>query len=379
MGSRLVPAETAALARNNFDALRLAFALLVVWSHSFALWYGTEAGEPVSRLLGGVYNAGNLGVLGFFTISGFLILLSYTRVRSTYAYLKRRVLRIYPGYLVAITLCSLLVVPAFSSVPFGVLRPGEAVGIASNLLLRNYIVASDAFGGGPVNGALWSIPYEFWCYLGILMLGLVGLASRRPLFPAVAVAVMLVRMWLDMTGRSGGMSGRTGALVETVIGYPYFWFVVLPSFMWGATVLHYRERIPRSGRLLIVLLLAVVVSSHLPLGDPLRLVVTRTLLPPTLAYLTFYLAFAPGLRAHGAARFGDFSYGCYLYAFPIQQMLAGSLRDRIGFPLYVMLCFTLSLGAGVLSWHLVERWFLRRIERRDARKTLGGEAAIAAP
>lgn len=374
-----MPADTGALARNNFDALRLGLALLVVWSHSFALWYGSEAREPISRALGGVYNAGNLGVLGFFTISGFLILLSWLRSQGALAYLGRRVRRIYPGYLVATALCSLVIVPAFSSLPFLRLQPGEGLGLASNLLLRNYILPSDAFGGGPVNGALWSIPYEFWCYLGILALGAAGLARARPLFPAAALGAMLVRVWLDLNNRHTGGGGTIGALVSAVIGFPYFWFVVLPSFLLGASAFHYRKRLPRNAALLAGLIALLVLSAHLPLADPLRSVVTRTLLPPTLAYAIFFLAFAPGLRAHGAARYGDFSYGCYLYAFPIQQMLAWTLRGRIAFPTYLALNLACSLAAGVASWYLVERWFLRRTVRRDERRVLGEEAAIVAP
>ena len=72
----LVPADEATLRRNNFDAIRLSMSLLVVWSHSFALWLGSESSEPVSLLMAGTYNSGNLGVLAFFAISGFLITLS---------------------------------------------------------------------------------------------------------------------------------------------------------------------------------------------------------------------------------------------------------------------------------------------------------------
>jgi hypothetical protein len=38
----LIPADLDTFKRNNFDAIRLAMALMVVWSHSFAIYLGTE-------------------------------------------------------------------------------------------------------------------------------------------------------------------------------------------------------------------------------------------------------------------------------------------------------------------------------------------------
>lgn len=357
----LIPSNEQALRDNNFDAIRLAMALLVVWSHSFALWYHSESGEWISLAMAGTYNAGNLGVLAFFAISGFLITASWQRTRRWQNYLKRRIARIYPGYLVAVTLCSLVIVPAFSSRAFGDLHRGEIIGLASNLLLKNYIITSDAFGGGAVNGSLWSIPYEFWCYLGVMALGFSGLLRRRPTFLVIAAGVMAVRVWLDLTGRH-----PDGGVLKAIIGVAYFWFNVLPPFALGGAVYIYRDRIPRSGRLLALLAAATLIAAHLPLADPPRLVLTRLLLPPTLVYAIFYLAFDPRIRARNAARYGDFSYGTYLYAFPVEQMLIVMLKGIVPFPIYLCAALACSSAAGVASWYLVERWFLPRARTHAA-------------
>ncbi|WP_302675321.1 acyltransferase [Sphingomonas sp. CL5.1] len=251
-------------------------------------------------------------------------------------------------------------------------------GLFSNLLLKNYIVASDAFGGGAVNGSLWSIPYEFWCYLGVMALGIAGLLGRRPVYPLIAVGVMAVRAWLDMTGRH-----PAGGWLQPIIGVAYFWFNVLPPFVLGGAAYIWRDRIPRSGWLLAGLVAATLIAAHLPLADPPRLVLTRLLLPPTLVYGVLYLAFHPRLHMGDAARYGDFSYGTYLYAFPIQQMLAVLLRGKVAFPVYLGAAMVCSLAAGVASWYLVERWFLPRIRsgprhEKDARP-LAEEATLVAP
>jgi peptidoglycan/LPS O-acetylase OafA/YrhL len=148
---------------NNFDAIRLAMALLVVWSHSFAIHLGDEKMEWISLLLNGAYNAGNLAVMAFFIISGFLITQSFERSRTLRSYMEKRVRRIYPGYLVATSITAFIIAPLF-----GAQLPNVAKTIGLNLLLRNEL--PNAFFSNPLplatNGSLWSIPFEFWCYIG---------------------------------------------------------------------------------------------------------------------------------------------------------------------------------------------------------------------
>jgi peptidoglycan/LPS O-acetylase OafA/YrhL len=134
--SLLIPYGFALQRRNNFDAIRLAMALLVVWSHSFALYLGSEKTEPLSLLLNGTYNSGNIGVMVFFIISGFLVTQSFVHSKSLSHFMERRVRRIYPGYLVATCICAFVVIPLFSYV-----RDASALEaiktIGANLLLRN--------------------------------------------------------------------------------------------------------------------------------------------------------------------------------------------------------------------------------------------------
>jgi len=95
---------------------------------------------------------------------------------------------------------------------------------------------------------------------------------------------------------------------------------------------------------------------------------SQLLFPLTLTYSTFYFAFTDRIKLRYAAAKGDFSYGTYLYAYPIQQMLVSTFV--FAFPIIVLLSIVLSLGAGFLSWHLVEKWFLsRRVARGPLIKT----------
>jgi peptidoglycan/LPS O-acetylase OafA/YrhL len=123
-----------------------------------------------------------------------------------------------------------------------------------------------------------------------------------------------------------------------------------------------------------------IVSAWLPLPDGWFGAPTRLLLPPTLAYGLLYIAFHPKWRWGDAARYGDFSYGSYLYAFPIQQMLKVGLvaAGFHSFPLYVVIAMATAILAGVASWFAVERWFEASRLRRPL-APLEEEAILVAP
>ncbi|MBW8910430.1 MAG: acyltransferase [Sphingomonas sp.] len=330
-------------------------ALLVVLSHSYALRFGSEAREPLSIATNGFYNSGNIGVWVFFIISGFLIARSYERSASTRAFMIKRVLRIYPGYLAATTICAFAITPLFA--PDLAIGAGEiARTIGGNLLLANHFPLPAPFADNPspaINGSLWSIKYEFLCYLGVLLLGILALPVRRLAVVLIYAAIVLIWCWLDLSGRKPGGS----ELVRAAIGWPYLWFQILPNFLAGMIAYLYRDAIPRSTLLLGAGLFACFMAFHLGGRGPIGIVTAHLLAPPVLAYLALWFAFHPAIRLSAAARYGDFSYGTYLYAFVIQQMLIATLD--LSFPVFVLLSLVLALSAGITSWWLVERHFLK--------------------
>jgi peptidoglycan/LPS O-acetylase OafA/YrhL len=330
--------------RNNFDAIRLAMALLVVWSHSFALHLGNENAEWVNRVMGGHFTAGTMAVMVFFVISGFLIAQSFDRSRSKRSYLEKRVCRIYPGYMVATAICAFVVVPMFSTnVDLSVVRDMKV--IVHNLLLQNIMPPSDAFATNPyplrVNNSLWTIPLEFACYLGVLLLG----AKRRTALVGLLVLVTLARVGMDMFIDKPWLG---------LTNWPFLLSLFTPSFLVGMIAYSYRDWLPRSRAILIAAVFVTVVSSHINAN------LANLIVAPAVGYATFYLAFSDRIRLPDAAKNGDFSYGAYLYAFPIQQMLQATLGERLNLALFIAASLALSLVAGFASWHLVEKHFLVR-------------------
>src|SRR2546426_399953 len=163
--------------RGNFNLLRLLFAGAVLFSHCFELIDRGRIHEPLDRLFH-TYSGGDLAVDGFFLLSGYLILQSWTGDPSPGRYLARRALRIYPAFIVTTLLCGLALGPLFGGGAhyFAQFHPLDfALGA---LLLREPMVPP-VFVGNPytdVNGSLWTIQYEFMCYAIVL---LAGLAARN--------------------------------------------------------------------------------------------------------------------------------------------------------------------------------------------------------
>lgn len=324
--------------------MRLMMALLVIWSHAFALYFGSEDTEPVSLLLNGTYNAGNVAVRVFFIISGFLITISFLHSSSMLRYMRKRVERIYPGFIVAVMVCAFVVVPFFST--HADLSPTSIWGtIWHALILQGAMPASDVFASNPVdavNGALWSIPFEFWCYIAIAGLGALNLIGNRLFLLVSMLLIMAGKAVLDFYGVKPGIP-----IINEIIGWPYLWFSVAPCFLAGALAYMYREKLPRSRVLAGALLVAFIVSAYV------SSLLCDALFPIVAAYLTFYVAFSRR-ELPNAAVHGDFSYGTYLYGFPIEQMLVGA---SLPFAIYVPTAMGLSLVAGVASFFLVEDRF----------------------
>ncbi len=335
---------------NNFDSLRLIFAVLVILSHSFPLTRGTNETEPLALLTHGQITFGNVGVWAFFVISGFLITQSWQRSPRIGKYLKRRVGRIYPGFAVAAALTALCVVPL--AVDPGTTHHVSPVSFLLNTLRLQIFSTPPVFTHNPManalNGSLWSVPYEFWCYLGVMSLGLFGLLRKRLVVVVLFLAVIALHLFMVVRGWA-----PAGSYLGQIFGYPPFWATVLPYYLAG-TIFQIYGGYPLLRRPWILAAAVVLIASNFV---PNGLLVT---MPICGSYLLMALAYLPWLHPLNLGRFGDFSYGTYLYAFPIQQLLVLRAHGSISPMLLFAEATPLTLIAGALSWHLVERHFLQR-------------------
>jgi peptidoglycan/LPS O-acetylase OafA/YrhL len=326
----------------------LLFAVLVILSHSFPLTRSSNVTEPLSVLTRGQITFGNISVWSFFVISGILITQSWQRSPRVWDFLRRRVGRIYPGFAVAALFTGLLVVPVAADP--GTFVPISLRGYLQSVLCLRDLNPSPVFTHNPLtntlNGSLWSVAYEFWCYLGVLMLGVVGLLRQRFFLVLALCTVIGLHLYMEVSGWK-----PSGGILGLIVGYPPFWATLLPFFLAGMILHVYGGQSLLRRRYVIAASVLLVVSGFVPRG----FVVT---MPTCGAYLLLALAYLPALTPINLSRWGDFSYGTYLYAFPIQQLLVQRARGQIAPWLLFAESAPLTLIAAALSWHLVEKRFL---------------------
>lgn len=345
-----------ALARNNaFTLLRLLLASAVVFSHSYTL--GGFGPDPLARWCGGQMNFGNLAVAGFFAVSGFLLTHSLAGDASVARFCVHRAARILPGYWMALLLSALVLAPALIAREFpGRFSFGEMLRLgphsALEYLAHNWTLRTQQYtigplfagnaGGHAVNGSLWTLYHEAMCYAGLLLLAVSG--GLKPRVTLVLFAAVYGMQVLDFTDHAAfvqisPLAAMAGQFFSSALMRPLYL-----GFLAGMLV---RQLDPGGhGKARWVWVALAVLAASIPAG--LLPIAWPLTLPVVLLHL------ARRLPLGGAGRLGDWSYGIYIYAFPIQQCLALAGVPRFGVAVFFAASLALAFFAGAMSWHLVE-------------------------
>lgn len=330
---------------NALNAIRLVLASAVILSHA-ALLGGHDLPRPAMLMFG------EGAVDGFFALSGFLLARSWLTHPRWGRYLWHRFLRILPAFWVCLAVTSLVIVPlALTLSGFPTQDYWSAPAGPWDYLWRNAALwmGQPAIAGTPAvvaypgtwNGSLWTLFWEFLCYLALLLLGIAGVMRRRWL-----VLVVAVLLWLLTTAKTL-LPGLNDAYFDTFLG------TVAPRlllmFAVGATLYVFADVLPMHplfvGAALLLLLAAL--SSGLDY---------RMLGGPAWAFLLLWLGVTLPTRIGSTT---DISYGVYIYAFPIQQSLAVTGVAAIGWLGSAALAMVLTLPLAFLSWFLIERPAMR--------------------
>ncbi len=348
--------ENSKAGRNQvFDLLRLFFATLVLLAHSSEFIDGNRSRELFSRLTHSDMSAGALGVDGFFLLSGFLIVQSWQRDPEFFNFLRKRVLRIVPGYLVAVLLSTLVV---------GLLAPGVPGffrGLGRHFLwgicFLSYPQTPPAFAGthfALVNGALWTISYEFRCYLLVAFLGVLGLLQRTWLWLMLTIMFAAAMVNLPALEKYSWHGFHKNLIFGGLTDECRFVFI----FLVGGCFYLFRDRIRFHPALLCVAVLAIVATAvRAPRHFEMSMVIFGS-------YLLFYIGHASSRWGPARRKFPDISYGVYLYGWPVLGLGIWYLHPPplLLFAISVPVCFSL----GWLSWHYVERPMLTLKRRATA-------------
>lgn len=325
---------------NGFNAIRLFAAIAVIFSHAFPIMEVGNGSEPLHRLSAGQATFGVIGVWIFFVLSGLLISASFDRSRSIVDFSVKRGLRIVPALWVSVLLTALVLGPLLTSLPLSrYFANAETLGF-----LRNLVFAPGGYALGGVfenhpyraaNGALWTLRFELLCYVSAAVL----LALGRLRIAAVAL------LWIMCMGLAAVFPGKPGWM-------PYLAWMFAQLFrFFGAGMLLYlwRDHIP-VGRL------AAAVA-----GLAAAAAISTPMLVPVFAIAGGYAVVAFGLLAprwfRQIGQTEDYSYGTYVYGFPIAQLLQPLCSEfgAIGWLANFVFTLPLALVAAFLSWRFVER------------------------
>jgi peptidoglycan/LPS O-acetylase OafA/YrhL len=364
------------LNKNNFDFLRFFLAAAVIYSHSYAILYGVvKDTEPVSIFTHNQIDLGSVAVCFFFVISGFLIVKIFENTGNTWQYLVKRILRICPGFYVAF-LVSLFVFGLMgtinSSHKFGQFSYYHHHMAPRRLALEFFTLEApkgvSTFSTNPlpdmINEAFWTIQYEFTCYLLVPLLGIVSMMRRHWL-----AVVFFLLSFTVLVLQTLNVVNIPDNEKNWIFLYPSELPLLIALFFSGSCFYFYRNYIVRSPLLVLLSVIALLCASW-------YISIINLVLPIAGAYLVFYFAYHPGIRLNNFARRGDFSYGLYLYGWPVQQLIVYFFAKKIGPNQVFLIAFPITLVLAYLSWHLVEDRFLK-MKRFLKRPALPNRPSVA--
>lgn len=351
---------------NNLDGLRLTGALLVLVGHGFAL-----VGRGPETPQWGGFSMETLGVVIFFSISGYLIAASWASKRDLVAYFTARSLRIFPALAVVVTITALVLGPLASTL--GV-RDYFSDPLTTDYFRNILLYHNDALPGfgadlpfpNAVNGSLWTLSMEFTCYL---LVPLLCLRSRRFRLVALLVAVGVL-VW---------MANQPPDTLDRFWGYRPERFARLALFFMGGALV--RLAVEKWGR--------QVLRPDVAVGLVVLHVLLQQLRPDniyyfawfTLPYVVLVIGMASTPYFRRAARFGDLSYGMYLWAFPVQQLVVlwiGPQRMLVNLTIVAVVTAALAF----VSWHAVEKPSLAlkdKLLQRRGQRSISQQPEPASP
>lgn len=331
--------------KNSFDLLRLFAAALVLYSHQHVL-----LGHVEPELFGWT-SFGGVGVSIFFFLSGFLVWSSWARDPDLKRFFVRRSLRIFPALWFVVLFSMLVLGPILSTLAVpDYFAAHESWRYLSTALLVVRRGLPGVFVDNPypaaINGSLWTLPVEFLCYVSVALMGGLTLARRN---------------WAMVFGL--GLAVLAAAYGASLLGPRFITHLEMVAlFWWGVMYGFVRER-PASERKAWAMWIGLAFVAFLWLGSRGLERTGVLLFAAVLVIGAQRLPWGERVTEH----LGDLSYGMYIFAFPVQQIVVmlGKSRDW-SFSTHLSLSFLVTGLLAYVSWHVLEKRALTFKPKRRA-------------
>ncbi|MES2645399.1 MAG: acyltransferase [Bacteroidota bacterium] len=348
--------------RNNFDLIRFLLAISVMFTHAFGIHQNGRS-EPLKLLSNNQLTVGIFAVNFFFIISGFLVLQSWRHSKGVIDFLVKRILRIYPAFIVVCILSAFVFCPlgnGNSTNPFlhwkSYVSQIEYYKLFYSIFFLSSPEIPATFASSPftqeINTSLWTIWYEFVCYLVLMAMGVFKVFNFK-LVPLVLFVFAIVFYILDFNSEYFEiMNRRVSIISEYAIERIHNLGRLIMFFLGGTCFYYYRAYIPKSRWLLLLSIVVLVLNLQLIRQIEIAQVIFGS-------YLLFYFAFTTKINASKFAKYGDFSYGIYLYGWPVQQLVIIYFGDKLSLAGTLFCSLLIVIPLAMLSWHLIEKQFLK--------------------
>jgi peptidoglycan/LPS O-acetylase OafA/YrhL len=326
--------------KNNFNLIRFILASLVIFCHNIEFLDGNRNNELLTKLFG-TLSFGEFSVSCFFILSGYLIVKSWDRNSDAKIFLANRVLRIYPGFIVASTISCFLIGP-FAGNP-NYFNQFNYANFFKNLLflqipdVKNVFVNSNL---AHVNGSLWSIKHEFICYMLVLFLGILSFIKNKKgwiLFFLILFSATSFAFYYDLKNITDFLSlkFRMMLIFTFAIGGSYYLF--------GRPYLNKKPLYIVTGILMLICFFNEdVVEVALAIFG---------------GYLILSFAESTVPMLSNFNKLPDISYGIYLYGWPVSKMLI-HLNPKISYLQLNIESFCFAVLFALFSWYIVEKPFI---------------------
>ena len=320
----------------GFDYLRILLAVAVVAVHTIPVCYGWAAMDMVWQGPWGPFAF--FIIPSFFALSGFLVAGSLERVNNIPVFLTLRATRIFPALCVEVLISALLLGPLLTDLPLREYFTDSSFwSYMLNVFGIIHFNLAGVFTHNPVNtvnNQLWTIPYELKCYILLTVLGILAITKAPRLLGGAALVLNFAAfLWIWHRGILAYWDKPTGSML-------------LVSFLWGVYLYLYREHVPYNKWLC----LSAAIFSYIAIVWSTG---TAYLAPLPIAYVTVYL----GLQNPPKTKLiiaGDYSYGIYLYGWPIQQTVVHLFPEYRFWYFNLVVSLVVSCFFAWLSWTFVE-------------------------
>lgn len=325
---------------NNFDLLRLFAGVLVIISHSFGVL--NKGGlQPSFRIANRQIIASSLGVFIFFVISGYLVVQSLERSSGIRQYIKKRALRIYPAIIVCNILCIVLLGLFFSALPFfQYLKQPDTWSYLwyNTTLYKNQFYLPGVFTSlapaNEINASIWTLTPELLLYILLLLLFLFKFLRPAFTFMVFFILFIIFCYWCDD---------------KSINGWPLDYYINFSLFFFAGAALHLLRKYILFRWYWAAFFAAVVYM--LP-GSWLQWLF--------FIFMVSYMVIYAGNKKQLFNLKGlDISYGLYIYAFPIQQIILIAAGNTLAPWLHVSYSVLCTLPFAFASWKWVEAPALR--------------------